>query len=99
MMPVEVHPEASAEVSDSASWYEARTTGLGAAYLDQVQAALRCVAESPLAFGFLKTPWRIHRVHRFPYGVVYRVASDRVFVIAVMHLHRRPDYWASRAAS
>ncbi|HRU71636.1 MAG TPA: type II toxin-antitoxin system RelE/ParE family toxin, partial [Kiritimatiellia bacterium] len=40
----------------------------------------------------------IHRclVHRFPYGVLYSIESDGIFVLAVMNLHRDPDYWKRR---
>jgi hypothetical protein len=27
---------------------------------------------------------------------LYRVEPERIYVIAVMHLHRRPSYWRSR---
>jgi hypothetical protein len=33
---------------------------------------------------------------RFPYGVIYRTAEDRVDVIAIMHLRQQPGYWKSR---
>lgn len=33
---------------------------------------------------------------RFPYSVLYAVASDRVWVVAVAHQHRRPGYWQQR---
>ena len=35
-------------------------------------------------------------VHRFPYGVIYAVEDDVVYVAAVMHLKRKPGYWESR---
>ena len=38
-------------------------------------------------------------VHRFPYGVIYSVdeQSSEVLILAVMHLHRQPDYWSGRS--
>jgi hypothetical protein len=41
---------------------------------------------------------RIRRiiVPRFPYALLYRATSDRILIVAVMHLHRRPGYWRSR---
>lgn len=27
---------------------------------------------------------------------LYSIESDRVYILAVMHLHRHPDYWKSR---
>jgi hypothetical protein len=32
-------------------------------------------------------------LNRFPYAILYRIASDEVQIVAVMHLHRRPGYW------
>jgi len=34
--------------------------------------------------------------NRFPYGILYSIESDRIFILAVMHLHRDPDYWKHR---
>ena len=34
---------------------------------------------------------------RFPYGILYTVEADRILVLTVMHLRRRPGYWRSRA--
>jgi hypothetical protein len=31
-----------------------------------------------------------------PYAVIYREDADEIVVLAVMHLHRRPDYWTDR---
>ena len=35
-------------------------------------------------------------VRRFPYGLVYRVEPDAIFIVAVAHLRRRPGYWRRR---
>jgi len=35
-------------------------------------------------------------MNRFPYGIVYTTHGDDIFVVAVMHLHRKPDYWQTR---
>jgi hypothetical protein len=36
-------------------------------------------------------------VHRFPYGLLYRVDPEEVIVLAVAHLHRHPTYWVGRS--
>lgn len=40
------------------------------------------------------------RLHRFPYGVIYRVdqATGEIVVVAVHHLSRRPNSWRGRPA-
>lgn len=32
----------------------------------------------------------------FPYGIVYRIDEDFIYVLAVMNLRRRPNYWLDR---
>lgn len=47
---------------------------------------------------FEDTRARIASVPEFKYGVVYTETDDTIFVIAVAHLHRRPEYWKHRLA-
>jgi len=35
-------------------------------------------------------------VRRFPYGLLYRNEPTAIFIVAVMHLRRRPGYWKGR---
>jgi len=37
-------------------------------------------------------------VHRFPFAVLYSESDERLFILAVMHLRREPDYWTHRTA-
>jgi toxin ParE1/3/4 len=95
MMPIIFHSEADQEVRDAVDWYDREATGVGAEFLDELGASARIVA-APEAFGILSDDVRCHRLHRFPYGILYQIQPDRVFVVAVMHLHREPDYWKDR---
>ena len=36
-------------------------------------------------------------VPRFPYGVIYCLEADRMRVVAVANLYRRPGYWRARS--
>ncbi len=38
---------------------------------------------------------RQHRLNRFPYGIVYQVREDKIAILAVAHLHRRPSIGAT----
>ena len=33
---------------------------------------------------------------RFPYAILYSQEADALFIYAVMHMHRDPDYWRHR---
>lgn len=35
-------------------------------------------------------------VKRYPYGILYSVEKDRIYIVAVMNLSRNPEYWKKR---
>jgi toxin ParE1/3/4 len=98
MYSVDVHPDVYAEMEHSRMWYEERAEALGTEFLVEVDSAIEKVRESPMIWPFGDEDRGIRRylVHRFPYGVVYRVSNHIIQIIAVMHLRRHPDYWRGR---
>ncbi|MBX3301539.1 MAG: hypothetical protein KF693_04925 [Nitrospira sp.] len=40
--------------------------------------------------------FRRYLLQRFPYGLIYAVEGQTIFVATVMHLKRKPGYWISR---
>lgn len=96
MIPAVYHPEAEAELNEAADRYESLRQHLGERFLDAVDAAINAIRRSPEGYGFLRDDVRCHMVRRFPFGILYRVQPDCVFILAVMRLARRPDYWEHR---
>lgn len=88
-----VGPIAEREVEEAARWYEARELGLGQAFVDEVLRALDSIEAEPETLPLLREPYRRKLLDRFPYAVIYKVTSRRVYVRAVAHGRRRPDYW------
>jgi plasmid stabilization system protein ParE len=89
-------------LGSAATWYDDQQPGLGAAFIDAVDAAIVLLATWPAS----GTPFegiapdldvRQEPVARFPYHLAYLVAGEHVHVLAVAHDHRRPGYWAERA--
>jgi hypothetical protein len=39
------------------------------------------------------------RPFNFPYGMIYRVRGETLYVVGVMHLKRKPGYWLARTGS
>ena len=96
MTSVEFHPEADAEFIAAARYYEGRAENLGLDFISAVERSyqrLMTFPESGHPFGR-----RLRRVlvPGFPYGLLYRASSDRIFVVAVAHLRRRPGDWRHR---
>lgn len=43
-----------------------------------------------------RTKYRRLPMARFPYSIVYSIEPDAVWILAVAHQRRRPDYWKDR---
>lgn len=84
------------DLQEAATWYEERRDGLGLAFLDEVLAAFDAIEERPAHYPIVHRQIRRALMHRFPFGVYYRVETDRLVVIAVMHGSRHPRRWQSR---
>lgn len=93
---VEFHPEAQAELRADARFYEERQAGLGDEFLDAVDWVIRFVKERPAAGRSVGAGIRRALTRRFRYAVIYREVGDRLEVLAVAHLRRRPGYWHDR---
>ncbi len=90
-------PEALVETRNAAAFYEASQPGLGKAFLAGVGAATEEIVRHPLMWRRIKGRFRRYLIARFPYGLIYAVQDDTIYVAAVMHLKRKPGYWTSRA--
>jgi toxin ParE2 len=97
-MNVRLLAPATAELDEAVAWYAAQAAGLERRFIDERTARKR-IAERPHAWRPLGDGVRRFRLGRFPYGLIYAVEADEIVVLAVAHLHRKPNYWRSRLSS
>ena len=90
-MTIEFHPEAEREFLDAIAFYRRERRDLGYEFGVEVNRTLERILHSPDAWAPLTRRTRRCRTNRFPYGVVYQVRSDLLFIVSVMHLHRQPN--------
>jgi len=95
-MKFSFHPEADDEFIDAVAYYEDCEIGLGLDLSREVYAAIQNAADYPTMWPEIEDEIRRCLVHRFPYGVLYSIEPHGIFILAVMHLHRDPDYWKHR---
>lgn len=88
--------EARAEADAAAAFYNDKQPGLAQRFLDDLEDTLHRIQRHPSAYRQVEGELRKCRVTHFPYGVIYRVQSDFIEIIAVMHLRRSPGYWRKR---
>ena len=84
---------AKSELDDACRFYEIEFTGLGQQFRDEVRKAVFRIAEYPKAWSIERGEVRKCLLHRFPYKMLYSIETDHIFIIAIAHQHRTPDYW------
>jgi len=94
---VRLFPEAEAEVVANRRWYAQRSQAAAAAFIAEIDDAIARIGESPETWPRYRRGTRRFVLRRFPFSVVYRVEEDAVYVVAVAHAQRRPEYWRRRS--
>jgi toxin ParE1/3/4 len=87
---------AEIELAEAALFYDEKAPGLGKIFLDAVTDAGERIRRNPELSSYYDKPLRGCRVPPFPYRLLYRVLPDRIQIISVFHLSRRPGSWKSR---
>lgn len=95
-MTYSFHPEAAEEFRAAIDYYEDREAGLGYDFSLEVFTAIQNILTQPNAWLIIEDDVRRCLVNRFPFAVLYSLEETGVFILAVMHGRRRPDYWKNR---
>jgi toxin ParE1/3/4 len=94
--PYAFHPDASEEYTRAAEFYAAIAPDVGARFYDEIERLILEIRRQPERFSRFCQPARRALAHKFPYLVIYLDEPDRIWIIAVMHAKRRPEYWRQR---
>lgn len=95
-MTFSFHPEAKDEFNGAIEYYENCESGLGYDFSIEVHAAIQNIINHPTSWPVIEEDVRRCLVNRFPYGIIYSIELNGIFILAVMHLRRRHDYWKTR---
>ncbi len=90
------HPEAEFEFNQAIDYYESCSAGLGNDFAIEVYETVKRIIANPLAWQILEVNIRRSLVNRFPFGILYVYENNQIIILAVMHLHRNPEYWKDR---
>ena len=98
MKPLRIGEPASDELADAVRWYEHQRRGLGAELFDAIAHTVDLIRTNP-EIGTLRQgrlPSREFLLRRFPYKIIYRERDEEIYVVAIAHTARRPNYWKDR---
>ncbi|MBW4676653.1 MAG: type II toxin-antitoxin system RelE/ParE family toxin [Desmonostoc geniculatum HA4340-LM1] len=88
-----IHTEARKELDAAIGYYEAQKVDLGLDLLSEVEKVILKIQQNPN----LGTPHKIegirrYAIQRFPYLIFYTELEEVIWVIAIAHSKRKPNY-------
>lgn len=100
-MKFRILDEAEQEIEAARVYLNRQSSGLGARFLDDLDAALITIRKAPFDLSKLETlpddqPYRRALLKVFRYAVIFEVLDDEMLVVAVTHMSRAPNYWIKR---
>ncbi len=96
-MRVEYHPAVEAELAEIRNYYETKSPGLGAGFIDEFERQVLAVAAAPEKWRVVTGQIRRCLMRRFPYVIYFRcVAGQRLRITVVKHQRRHPDLGRQR---
>ncbi|HBJ74361.1 MAG: type II toxin-antitoxin system RelE/ParE family toxin [Smithellaceae bacterium] len=91
-------PQAEQEMNEAAIFYDKHRQGLGREFLSMIKKGTDAISINPMSYPIQRNGIRRILIGRFPYGILYCDEKEQIVVIAVMHLHRAPEYWIHRVS-
>jgi plasmid stabilization system protein ParE len=96
MSSLRFHPEAERELLDASRWYAERSEVAAQAFALEIDRALDAIMRAPELWPLQPSGERRLTLSRFPYSVLYRTRDAEIFVVAIAHHWRRPEYGRRR---
>jgi plasmid stabilization system protein ParE len=95
-MRILISEAAEADLSDAVAWYESREPGVGLQFASEIGASLKLIGDYPRAWTEVHDGARRCQTNRFPYLIIYKIYSDHIFIVMIVHAKRRPSLWRQR---
>ncbi|HBM16787.1 MAG TPA: plasmid stabilization protein [Lentisphaeria bacterium] len=91
-MKYHFHEEAEQELFDAIGYYEECELGLGLKFSEEIYATIKRICEFPYAWESMDSNTKRCLTNKFPFDILYRISNNEILVMAVMNLHRMPNY-------
>ena len=95
-MIIVVVPEAADEFDSSAARYDEKEPGLGQRFRDEVDHYIRWIAANSDVPRLRPAGYRRVNLQVFPHYIAYVRLDDTIWILAIGHGHREPEYWIGR---
>jgi toxin ParE1/3/4 len=98
-MKLEILEEAENELNEAVAYYQEIESGLGIRLKEEVRGAIQWIGHNPELPRLRPKGYRRVNLKVFAYYVAYDIWADTIWILAIAHARRRPDYWIERRKS
>jgi toxin ParE2 len=95
-MDVKFIEPASIELDDAINYYNFQSQGLGDKFFDEVLQTIHLISLFPHTWTLNTKHTRKAVLKKYPYNLIYAIHDEIIYIIAIAHQHRQPEYWIDR---
>jgi len=95
-MKIRFVEEAQAEFFEGIIYYEAARSGFGQRFKDKVDQCVLWIADHPQLYNIRSNGHKRINLRVFPYYIPFIVREDTLWILAIAHASKKPNYWISR---
>ena len=95
-MKIEILHAAEEELNEAIAYYEEIESGLGVRLKEEFRAVIQWIGDNPEIPRLRPKGYRRVNLKVFRYYIPYFIWNDAVWILAVAHASRRPEYWIER---
>ncbi len=96
-MKIQYHSEAVEELKEAINYYKKIDKNIVIRFLKKFNLALEKVKMFPKAWPVVSNnDIRRCLLNKFPFGIIYFTENDIIYILAIMHLSKKPNYWKER---
>lgn len=88
--------EAETEFWASVDYYEQQEPGLGLRFKLEVDQFIEKIVADPMRPRLRRQCYRRVNLSIFRHYIAYVIRGDIVWIVALCHAHRRPEFWMAR---
>ena len=95
-MKLQIVEEAEKELDQAVAYHEEIEFGLGLRLKEEARGVIHWILHNPELPRPRAKGYRRVNLKVFPYYVAYLVWADTIWILAIAHSKRRPEYWIGR---
>ena len=95
-MKLEILEAAENELNEAVAYYQEIEPGLGVRLKEDVRGVIQWIGKNPELPRLRPKGYRRVNLKVFAYYIAYDIWADTIWILAIAHGRRRPEYWIER---